>query len=223
MADVARLSGLLGERLNALTLPEPVRSCELRTGIPVLRVLASSPLWQPGEHGGGGGAEAPELIERLRVRLGHEAVYGLQVLPGHRPERVWRTSEPTAAQCTATPTPARRSALVCAKRADAPTAADDVKSAEAASSVATAAPWPAFRRPTWLLRMPQQLQDVDGLPRRRGSLRFFGDVERIETGWWDGGEAERDYYTVRDIYGVRLWIFRERTEPHRWFLHGVFG
>ena len=24
-------------------------------------------------------------------------------------------------------------------------------------------------------------------------------------------------------HGVRLWVFRERTEPHQWFLHGVFG
>ncbi len=75
-----------------------------------------------------------------------------------------------------------------------------------------------------LLSAPQQLEEIEGVPRRRGSLRFFGDVERIETGWWDGGEIGRDYYTVFDIYGVQLWIFRvERADPHRWFLHGVFG
>jgi protein ImuB len=54
-------------------------------------------------------------------------------------------------------------------------------------------------------------------------LRFFGEVERIETGWWDGGEIGRDYYTAFDTDGVQLWIFRERANPHRWFLHGVFG
>jgi protein ImuB len=84
-------------------------------------------------------------------------------------------------------------------------------------------PWPAFRRPLWLAHAPRQLDEVDGVPRRRGALRFFGDVERIETGWWDGGDVGRDYYTVFDIYGVQLWIFRERAAPHRWFLHGVFG
>jgi protein ImuB len=84
-------------------------------------------------------------------------------------------------------------------------------------------PWAAFRRPLWLLQTPQQLEEIEGVPRRRGSLRFFGDVERIETGWWDGGEIGRDYYTVFDIYGVQLWIFRERADPHRWFLHGMFG
>jgi protein ImuB len=189
VADVARLTELLGERLSALTLPEPVRSCEIRSGLPVLRVLASNPLWQAGEYGGSGGPEAPELIERLRARLGHEAVYGLQMLAGHRPENTWGQSEPGRYPKTAI----------------------------------TQAPWPAFRRPLWLLHTPQQLEEIDGVPRRRGSLRFFGDVERIETGWWDGGDIGRDYYTVFDIYGIQLWIFRERAEPHLWFLHGVFG
>ncbi|MGB6487096.1 MAG: hypothetical protein WBE91_09470, partial [Steroidobacteraceae bacterium] len=63
----------------------------------------------------------------------------------------------------------------------------------------------------------------DGLPRRRGALRLLGEAERIETGWWDGGEIARDYYTAVDIRGSRLWVFREREPPHRWFLHGVFG
>jgi protein ImuB len=193
VAEVARLTELLGERLSALTLPEPVRSCEIRSGLPVLRVLASNQLWQPGEYGGSGGPEAPELIERLRARLGHEAVYGLQMLAGHRPENTWSQSEPGSHPKTAI------------------------------GNASAQAPWPAFRRPSWLLQAPQQLEEVDGVPRRRGSLRFFGDVERIETGWWDGGDVGRDYYTVFDIYGVQLWIFRERAEPHRWFLHGVFG
>jgi protein ImuB len=192
LADVARLTELLGERLNALVLPEPVRSCELRSGLPVLRVLSCDPLWQPGEYGGSAGPESPQLVERLRARLGHEAVYGLQMLPGHRPEQAWSMCEPVLA-----PPGPRSPKLV--------------------------APWGAFRRPLWLLPAPQQLEEVEGMPLRRGSLRFFGDVERIETGWWDGGEIGRDYYTVFDIYGVQLWIFRERADPHRWFLHGVFG
>jgi protein ImuB len=189
VAEVARLTELLGERLSALTLPEPVRSCEIRSGLPVLRVLASNPLWQAGEYGGSSGPEAPELIERLRARLGYEAVYGLQVRTGHRPENAWSMREPAAANAEPVPP----------------------------------APWPAFRRPLWLLQAPQQLEEIDGVPRRRGALRFFGDVERIETGWWDGGDIGRDYYTVFDVYGIQLWVFRERAEPHRWFLHGVFG
>jgi protein ImuB len=180
VADVRRLTELLGERLRALVLPEPVRACELRSSSLVARVFASNSVWQPGEHGGGAGAEAPELIERLRARLGPEAVYGLQVLPGHRPENAWGVREPVAG----------RDGAPC---------------------------------PVWLLAMPKLLSERDGLPRRRGPLRLLGEPERIETGWWDGGDIARDYYTALDVHGVRLWIFRERATPHRWFLHGVFG
>jgi len=190
VADVSRLTELLGERLNALTLPEPVRSCELRSSSFVLRVFSSNSVWQPGEYGGSGGVEATELIERLRARFGPEAVYGLRVLPGHRPENAWGVREP-------------------------------VRLGVGTGTVPQ--PWPAFRRPLWLLPAPKLLSERDGLPRRRGPLRLLGEPERIETGWWDGGDIARDYYTATDLHGVRLWIFRERASPHRWFLHGVFG
>jgi len=84
-------------------------------------------------------------------------------------------------------------------------------------------PWAAFRRPSWLMRVPKLLRERDGLPRRRGALQLLSGPERIETAWWDGGDIARDYYVARDIHGVRLWVFRERIAPHRWFLHGVFG
>jgi len=203
LADVRRLTELLGERLGALTLPEPVRACELRSSSLVSRVFSSNSVWQPGEHGGGLGAEATELIERLRARLGPEAVYGLQVLPGHRPENTWGVREPVAEPRAA---PSEVKGHSRARRAP-----------------ATVTPWPAFRRPLWLLPMPKLLSERDGLPRRRGPLRLLGEAERIETGWWDGGDIARDYYTALDIHGVRLWIYRERAAPHRWFLHGVFG
>jgi len=198
LADVRRLTELLGERLSALTLPEPVRACELRSSSLVVRVFSSNSVWQPGEHGGGAGAEAPELIERLRARLGPEAVYGLQVLQGHRPENAWGIREPVTESEVKGRGRARH--------------APEIKTL-----------WPAFRRPVWLLSAPKPLSERDGLPRRRGPLRLLGEPERIETGWWDGGDIARDYYTAIDVHGVRLWVFRERATPHRWFLHGVFG
>ena len=205
LADVRRLTELLGERLGALTLPEPVRACELRSSSLVVRVFSSNSVWQPGEHGGSPGAEAPELIERLRARLGPEAVYGLQVLPGHRPENTWGVREPGGPMGQ-------------------PVTEPEIKGrSRARRAPATTTLWPAFRRPMWLLPTPKLLSERDGLPRRRGSLRLLGEAERIETGWWDGGDIARDYYTALDLHGVRLWIYRERAEPHRWFLHGVFG
>ncbi|HVC30534.1 MAG TPA: DNA polymerase Y family protein [Steroidobacteraceae bacterium] len=198
LAQPAQLAALLAERLSALVLPEPVRACELRSGPLVPRVLSSGGLWQPGEQGGGAAAQAPELIERLRVRLGAGAVQGIRTVEDHRPEAAWEVREP-----------------VNSSGRDAGRALP--------ADAAPAASWPPVRRPFWLLPKPRQLDERDGLPRRRGPLRLLGEAERIETGWWDGGEVARNYYTAQDMRGVRLWVFREREPPHRWFLHGIFG
>jgi protein ImuB len=155
-------------------------------------MLSSGGLWQPGEQGGEAAAQAPELIERLRARLGPEAVQGLRAIEDHRPEAAWATS---AIQSGLRNEPVRNAVN------------------------------PALfdRRPLWLLPKPRLLNERDGLPRRRGPLRLLGEAQRIETGWWDGAEVARDYYSAVDIRGVRLWVFREREPPHQWFLHGVFG
>jgi protein ImuB len=192
--DMRRLAALLGEHLSTLELPEPVRACELYAAAVVPHVPEDGCLWQPGERGGSAGRETCDLIERLRARLGAQAVHGLARLPAHRPENAWAVAEPPSAA-------ERRGARVeC--------------SADTAS---------ARRRPLWLLPAPQPLTVRDGLPRRRGPLRLVSEPERIETGWWDGAEIARDYYTAVDVHGVRLWVFRERAAPHGWFLHGVFG
>ena len=193
-ADAQRLRELLGEHLSTLQLPAPVRACELRAGTLVPYQPQALALWQPGEHGGGADREASELVERLRARLGPEAVHGLELREEHRPEGAWKVSAPPAAS------PGQR--------------APRLPAAEAGTGL---------RRPLWLLPAPVRLRARDGLPRRRGPLRLASEPERIETGWWDGGEVARDYYVAVDIHGVRLWVYRERAAPHEWFLHGVFG
>src|ERR1700716_966134 len=160
--DVQRLAGLLGERLSALSLPEPLRDCELRAAALVPHQPGSNGLWQPGGHGGSAGTEACGLIERLRARLGSEAVHGLTRLEAHRPEHAWAITEPP-------PAAGRRGAL---------------------TGCSAAAP-AAGRRPLWLLPAPQRLCVRDGLPRRRGPLRLVGEPERIETGWGGGGDSAR--------------------------------
>src|SRR5207248_8746892 len=89
--DAARLAGLLRERLGALTLARPVEAIALEAG-------DFTPL---GARTAGmfGDAAADEedwarLIERLRQRLGPEAVCGLATQPDHRPEHAWRRVEP---------------------------------------------------------------------------------------------------------------------------------
>ncbi|HUJ54351.1 MAG TPA: DNA polymerase Y family protein [Steroidobacteraceae bacterium] len=198
-ADARHLGGLFAEEFQRLALPQAVRALELRAGTLLPLTPAAPMLWQPGEHGGGAGSEAHALIERLQARLGEAVVHGLALLDDHRPESCWAMTAP--------PPPAARA--VCTVRA--------------VRAVRGSAPPLSLRRPLWLLPVPQPLAMRAGLPWRRGLLQLLSEPERIETGWWDGEDVARDYYTASDIHGVRLWIFRERTAAHGWFLHGIFG
>ena len=54
-------------------------------------------------------------------------------------------------------------------------------------------------------------------------MSLVSGPERIESGWWDGEDVQRDYFVAEDRSGLRLWVFRERAGERRWFLHGIFG
>jgi protein ImuB len=178
-ANAQHFAKLFGEKLSSLNLSEPVRGIELRSGDLVSCTPADASLWQPGEHGGENRGVAPELIEHLRARLGHESVYGLRVLESHRPETSW-----AAAELSARNRPPER-------------AVEDHIS------------WFVQRRPAWLLREPQPLVEQNGLPQRHGALRFLEGPDRVEAGMAVQGRIARDYYIARDVNGVRLWIFRD--------------
>jgi protein ImuB len=139
----------------------------------------------------------PQLIERLRARLGAEAVHGLCLVPEHRPERngdIHLFSETGEATLFVTRKGLRPLVRKC----------------------------PHFSRPVWLLAEPQPLAG-DERPHCEGPLEIEEGPERIESGWWDGRDVRRDYYVARTPAGARLWIFRERRAQGGWFLHGVFG
>jgi protein ImuB len=84
-----RLSDVLCQKLTRLELKAPVRGMELISGS--LRGLSASSLDVfAGLTGAGSRDSAPQLVERLRARLGEEAVYGVCSIPEHRPEAAWR-------------------------------------------------------------------------------------------------------------------------------------
>lgn len=91
-------------------------------------------------------------------------------------------------------------------------------------SVAAEVPPPAGVRPLWLLPAPRPLPEIDGRPHCGGALTLLAGPERLESGWWDEGEAlgdvRRDYVVAADARGRRLWIYRS---AEGWFLHGVFA
>ena len=136
----------------------------------------------------------PRLLERLRARLGQEAVFGVSTAEDHRPECAWRMLEMPSPQ----PSPAR------GRESRAPSES-------------------CAHRPLWLCAEPQWLSDKNPITRGRAPLELLSGPERIETGWWDGREVLRDYFVARNERGVRLWIYRDRCAPHGWYLHGLFG
>jgi protein ImuB len=78
-------------------------------------------------------------------------------------------------------------------------------------------------RPLWLLLEPRLLEHREGWPWLEGQRLQLGvERERVESGWWDGSEVARDYFTARTPQGARLWVFRELKGARRWFLHGWF-
>jgi protein ImuB len=78
-------------------------------------------------------------------------------------------------------------------------------------------------RPLWLLAEPRPLDLVQNRPALGGVLRLCQGPERIETGWWDGADVARDYFVAQDPAGAWLWVFQDRRDPGRWFLHGIFA
>jgi protein ImuB len=155
--------------------------------------------------GGGAGTGAgcgrdsvPQLVERLRARLGEEAVYGVVSIPEHRPEAAWRRVHELP--------------QVSIRRVG-----------ETMTTTGDGMP-----RPVWLLDAPLALSESDLREFHQSGLVLEQGPERIESGWWDGRGVARDYYIARRISsarrsrGAKLWVFQER-QSKRWYLHGMFA
>ncbi len=79
-------------------------------------------------------------------------------------------------------------------------------------------------RPFWLLEQPLPLALRAHRPFYGSPLRLLSGPERIESGWWDGALALRDYFIAQGEEGACYWIYRERDAGSaRWFLHGLFA
>jgi protein ImuB len=193
VARAERITALLRERLERVELPEPVRAARLRSGALLEMRGESGDLFARDPRRSAG---VPQLVERLRARLGAGAVHGIRLVPEHRPESAWQAGEIGDIHLFSRRPEAARKTGEC--------------------------PLFQVRRPLWLLAEPQALEGRER-PRYEGPLEFEEGPERIESGWWDGRDVRRDYYVARTATGMRLWVFRERRAEGRWFLHGVFG
>jgi protein ImuB len=159
-------------RLEQVQVPSPVRALRLQANdlpafVPSHRELFDDRPQQnmPWE----------QLRERLRARLGDEAVSGLAFQADHRPECAWlpnNTGKPVIATHH-------------------------------------------VPRPGWLLREPEPLAP--------SAVRVLAGPERIESGWWDGGDMRRDYFLVETRSGQRGWAYRNVNDDSGLLLHGWFA
>jgi protein ImuB len=138
------------------------------------------------------------LIERLRARLGDDQVLRVEPVADHRPELACRTVPALAPQ-------------------------GEVPQPQLQPSC-----WPLCR-PVWLLPEALALAEHQTMPLYEGRLlQLLVGPERIETGWWDGGLAVRDYFIAQAADGSLVWVYRARlpvadAQQALWFLQGRFG
>ncbi len=188
-----RLLALVEDRLERCRLPVPAVAVRLRSTVFRPAVHKGVDLFdaKPVEEG------TRALLERLQGRFGSSAVYGLDAVAEHRPERAWakrRDGERRACRESGEGNDARGRAMQGA--------VSEWTRREA--------------RPLWLLQKPVPIEF------RTDSLKLVSGPERIESGWWDEQDVGRDYYTAENARGQRLWIFRDHR-TRAWFLHGLFG
>ena len=179
----AHLLGVLRERLARVALPAPVESITLDSEETVPLAGRNFGLL-PGDESDK--VEVP-LVDRLRARLGEDAILRLAPHAEHRPELAMRATPLRAGM------PAQDASL------------------------------PEATRPLWLLSEPQPLREI--FADRPWILR--DGPERIESGWWDGGDLRRDYFVADTPDGAATaWIYRDHrhgVDDGEWFLHGIFA
>lgn len=198
-AELAHLQLLLRERLVRMTLAAPTLELQLSCQHLVTGAVPNGELFPTQASQAEG---LVRLLERLRARLGDDQVLRLQAVADHRPE------------CASRSVPAQGGA-----------APDTLVAAAAASLAHGLLP---LHRPAWLLPVPQPLAERDAQPLLQGRpLQLLSGPERIETGWWDGVPAGRDYYIAQTDTGALVWVWHARLPAAdagaQWFLQGRFG
>ncbi|WP_263262495.1 DNA polymerase Y family protein [Pseudomonas sp. RIT-PI-S] len=170
--DPSLLFELARGRLEPVQVTRPVRNVRL--------LAAELPAYVPVAQGlfearAAAGQGWEQLRERLRARLGDDAVGNLRYQADHRPERAWAVDDYLAPrQPGGTP----------------------------------------LLRPGWLLPEAQPLPTA--------GWQWLAGPERIESGWWDGGDVRRDYFRLGLPSGRQAWVYRTVGEDH-WWLQGWFG
>jgi protein ImuB len=219
-AWAAHLVQLLQVQFDNLRLPGPVESVRLTAPLTAPLEFRQQELFsagRPRRHP----RQLASLIERMSNRLGHTRVMRVSLVPEAQPELA----------CHYKPWVEGRGSGAGVRGHNLRRLQSDLQTEPAeATTLADIPP-----RPVRLLTRPVPIESSRHTPcavrciseqrtARRSvpaTLTHRWGPERIETGWWRGRTAVRDYYRVETISGRRYWVFRRLTDG-QWFLHGVF-
>ncbi|MET3140032.1 protein ImuB [Undibacterium sp. GrIS 1.2] len=80
-----------------------------------------------------------------------------------------------------------------------------------------------LERPFWILDKPIALIMRDERPFYISPLKIIKGPERVEAGWWDDQIAARDYFVAQASDTSCYWIYLERTQEAKWYLHGLYA
>ena len=201
--DPRRWSLLLREQLARQPLQDTVCALAITlTDMQVYRPASGVFFPDPGARAG----NLERLAEQLLARMGAGSILTVEEGGDHRPEKASHEVASFAAQ-----EPGRTYRVAHSRGR-----------ARGASILVAARTRATSPRPLWLLRQPRSLVLQQGAPVHRGALRHLAGPERIETGWWDGAPARRDYYVMANRDGETLWVFEDRARGG-WYLHGFFA
>ena len=214
--DGSHLQRLLVEHLAHVSLPAPAHTLRLRTLETSSLPHASASLLPDAVSTGDSLAQ---MVERLSARLGSDRVLQLQPRLDHRPEHMQTWLE------AATPSIATY-AIDTRSRAS--------KSFKNNHTIKTDPPthWAQPLAPTWLLQAPLKLALRQQQPHYQGALTLLAGPQRLEAGWWGGGDlALRDYFVAHSAQAGLLWVYRQRLmgpgakaeSVSDWYLHGFFA
>jgi protein ImuB len=223
--DSAHLQRLLGEHLAHVSLPAPAHTLRLRTLDTQALAHTSASLLPEAT---ATGDSTTQTLERLSARLGRDKVLQLQPRLDHRPEhmQVW---QPVGIN------------LIANNQSSTSITGIKLIKKSVLTSHDLRIRWSQALYPTWLLPEPLPLVVRQQRPYYQGLLTLLVGPQRLEAGWWGGGDCVlRDYFVARSRQSVLLWIYRQRlTGAHdsgaseapcqaadgsaRWYLHGFFA
>jgi protein ImuB len=191
----------------------------LRLRVPVFERLSHEQVTLLEHEERAGEAEFDQLIERLGLRLGEEAVVRPYLVESHVPEKAYG--------CVAATSDDAREKISTHSGMAMITWPWHPDTADTAVAHMKVRPIRLLESPIEIRAMVSPSHDRDGRPisftveRQVHRLVHAIGPERIGGQWWEGHDKTRDYFVVEDEEGRRFWIFRV-MQSSRWYLHGEF-